>query len=139
VVRTGPVRFSRVNLTRLFHRAFDPIAVGAALGRPERSGAFGATPIVPTEGPIWSGEFDLADGIEEHVVWLQLNSVLGLDEGTPAGTALRYAVTEMLNNAIDHSHGTSAEVGVWSSPDALTFRVSNNGEGALLICAGGSA
>jgi len=39
-----------------------------------------------------------------------MNSVLGLDEATPAGTALRYAITEMLNNAIDHSCGTSAEV-----------------------------
>ncbi|HEY2044374.1 MAG TPA: MerR family DNA-binding transcriptional regulator [Jatrophihabitans sp.] len=113
------------------HRLFDPTAVRAALGTSERSGTFGVARIIPTEIPIWSKRFDLADGIEEHLVWQQINSVLGLDEGTPAGSTVRYAITEMLNNAIDHSRGTSAEVAVWSSPDALTFRISDDGEGAF--------
>jgi hypothetical protein len=113
------------------HRLFDPTAARAALGAPERSDTFGAARIVPTEAAIWSARFDLADGIEEHLVWQQVNSVLRLDEGTPAGTVLRYASTQMLNNAIDHSRGTSAEVAVWSSPDVLTFRISDDGEGAF--------
>lgn len=113
------------------HRMFDPTAVRAALAVPERSGTFGAARIVPTDAPAWSGEYDLADGVEEHLVWQRLNSVLGLDEATPAASALRYAVTEMLNNAIDHSQGTSADVAVWASPDALAFRISDDGDGAF--------
>ncbi len=113
------------------HRLFDPTAVRAALSALERSDTYGAARIVPDKVPTWSGTFALTDGIEEHLVWQQINNVLCLDEGSPAGGALRYAITEMFNNAIDHSHGTSATVAVWASPDDLTFRISDDGQGAF--------
>jgi excisionase family DNA binding protein len=113
------------------HRLFDPTAVRAALSGSEPNRTFGAARTIPIDGPIWSGRFDLADDIEEHVVWRQINDVLQIDEATAAGTVLRYAVTELLNNAIDHSNGTSVAVAVWSSPEALTFRISDDGEGAF--------
>jgi anti-sigma regulatory factor (Ser/Thr protein kinase) len=73
----------------------------------------------------------LTSGIEEHLVWRQINDVLHLDEGSPAGTALPYAITAMLNNAIDHSQGTTATVAVWATPDDLTFRISDDGQGVF--------
>ncbi|HEY3713291.1 MAG TPA: DUF4325 domain-containing protein [Jatrophihabitantaceae bacterium] len=64
-------------------------------------------------------------------MWQEVNDVLDVDEGSPAGTVLRYSITEMLNNAIDHSRGSSVEVTMWASEDALTFRITDDGEGAF--------
>lgn len=55
--------------------------------------------------PEWATEFPLA-GLAEDVVWAQIRSELG-EIPEPAKRILGYAITEMANNAIDHSHGTT--------------------------------
>lgn len=113
------------------HRLFDPTAVRAALGVSRTDGTFGAASIEPDAPPIWSRRFPLGGALEEHVVWQEINGVLDLDEGSPAASVLRYSITEMLNNAIDHSHGSTVEVTVWADQDSLTFRIADDGEGAF--------
>lgn len=112
------------------HRLFDATAVRAALGAPGGAGTFGAAQIEPTAPPTWARRFPIR-GLEEHRVWQEINGVLLLDEGSPAGMVLRYGITEMLNNAIDHSQGSSVEVTAWAFADSLTFRIMDDGEGAF--------
>lgn len=122
--------------TRGGHRLFDPTAVRAALGTPSgtigvSSTDFGAAPIEPSAAPIWARQFVLDQQLEEHVVWQQLNDVLALAEDSAAGMVLRYAISEMVNNAIDHSHGSTVTVTVWVDTENLTFRIADNGEGVF--------
>lgn len=42
---------------------------------------------------------------------------------------MRYAFTQMLNNAIDHSGGTRVAVDWWDDPDDLTFEIRDDGHG----------
>jgi anti-sigma regulatory factor (Ser/Thr protein kinase) len=58
-----------------------------------------------TRVPEWVAEFPLA-GLAEDVVWAQVRSELG-EIPEAARRILGYAVTEMANNAIDHSRGTT--------------------------------
>lgn len=53
---------------------------------------------------VWSRRYAL-EGLEEHLVWTDVERVLGVSG--PALTVARYAVTEMVNNAIDHSGGST--------------------------------
>lgn len=55
-----------------------------------------------------------------------------LAEITPAARSiLNYAVTEMVNNAIDHSSGTSFEVSVRCSDQVITIEIGDDGVGAF--------
>lgn len=71
------------------------------------------------------------DGLEEHVVWREVERVLGSDALGPARAAAHYALTEMVNNAIDHSRGTKVRTRVGVSTDALHFEVVDDGVGAF--------
>ncbi|AYG02949.1 STAS-like domain-containing protein [Gryllotalpicola protaetiae] len=104
------------------HRLFDPDAVRAALGR----SATAETP--PAASPDWRRAEKL-DGLREDVVWAAVASELGIDPKTEGGRIAAYAFTEMLNNAIDHSGGTSADIQVWRSSDAIDFTIADDGEG----------
>ncbi len=54
--------------------------------------------------PMWTAVFPLA-GLAEDLVWEEIRSELGAIPEL-ASRILGYAITEMANNAIDHSHGT---------------------------------
>lgn len=55
-----------------------------------------------------------------------------LAEITPgARSILNYAVTEMVNNAIDHSSGTAFEVSVRCSDQVITIEIGDDGVGAF--------
>jgi DNA-binding Lrp family transcriptional regulator len=72
------------------------------------------------------------DGLREEAVWTDVR-------GTPAAQGLpeialslaHYSVTEMVNNAIDHSASVSARVRVSSEHDALVLEVQDEGVGAF--------
>lgn len=113
------------------HRLFDPTAVRAALGASRGDGPFGAAAIEPDVPPIWSRRFPLDGDLEEHLAWQEITGVLDLDEGAPAAMVMRYSITEMLNNAIDHSRGSAVGVTVWAYQDSLTLRLTDDGEGAF--------
>jgi excisionase family DNA binding protein len=55
----------------------------------------------------WSRRYDV-DDLEEHLVWADVQAALRLSGRAQA--VARYAVTEMVNNAIDHSGGSIVAV-----------------------------
>lgn len=80
----------------------------------------------------WSAQYAAA-GLEEDLVWRELkDSVKRVQElpDTAAGVA-RFAFTEMINNAIEHSDSEIVSASLTSNEDLLTFRVADEGVGAF--------
>lgn len=72
------------------------------------------------------------DELEEHRVWEAVaREVRSIREAPPnVSSILRYAFTEMLNNAIDHSGGAEARVKIWA-PDPVSFEIHDDGIGVF--------
>lgn len=69
-------------------------------------------------------------GLEEHVVWAEdLLPVLSKYAQPNALRIWEYSVTEMINNAIDHSEGTEVTVSLSLSPIDAGCSIKDNGEG----------
>lgn len=77
----------------------------------------------------WSGSFE-REGLDESVVWSQLDAALGL-EASDAIRLMNYAFTEMLNNAIDHSEGSRIDIRVWLRSTLLGFSIRDDGVGVF--------
>jgi len=71
------------------------------------------------------------DGLEEHVVWRDMLASLDLAPESTAVNILRYAVTEMVNNAIDHSGGSSVVVSAMTALGRIDITVTDDGVGAF--------
>jgi anti-sigma regulatory factor (Ser/Thr protein kinase) len=73
--------------------------------------------------------FTIEPGLEEDQVWCA--TVLPLLEGLPANNIdiWHYCVTEMVNNAIDHSEGSRLIVVVLRRPSNTRVRVLDDGIG----------
>jgi len=109
------------------HRLFDLGAVRAAVARrtlPE-------DPLTAAQEaePSWSQDLTLL-GLSEDVVWRRIRQDLGLDAEAPAGQIIRYAFTEMLNNAIDHSDSEMVSINWWVTSDQWIFAIRDYGVGA---------
>jgi hypothetical protein len=114
------------------HRRFDLAGVRDAWARRQLD----ATPGVATgtEG-VWAYTYPLAGGNEEDV-WREMDAKVGL-EG-PARSAAHYVVTEMVNNAIDHSQGTHVTVAVGRDVAGhVVIDILDDGEGAFRHLAAG--
>ncbi len=72
------------------------------------------------------------EGLAEDVVWRELFApvVSGLPENVV--DIWRYGVTEMVNNAVDHSGSPTVEVGVWRDAVKTLGMVRDSGEGIFL-------
>lgn len=70
------------------------------------------------------------DGLEEHEVWERIVGSLG-PMPDPAKDLHRYAFTEMLNNAIDHSEGVHARIRVRRLEGAIEVTIADDGVGAF--------
>jgi anti-sigma regulatory factor (Ser/Thr protein kinase) len=72
------------------------------------------------------------EGLREDAAWGEVRQeVKSVAEAPPiAAKALRFAFTEMVNNAIEHSGGTTVEVDVASAP-RFFFRVADDGVGVF--------
>jgi len=76
-----------------------------------------------------SKEF-LLDGLEEHVVWAEYLKPVLTDLLTPeALNVWEYGVTEMINNAIDHSQGTKLKVQLYANVAFTSCYIGDDGEG----------
>jgi excisionase family DNA binding protein len=108
------------------HRLFDLGLVREALARR----ALGGVPSKLRSTSRWARSLPL-QGLAEGQVWQDLAHDLDYDPRfpTPALRIMRYAFTEMLNNAIDHSGGTRAEVEWWDDADMLAFDIRDDGRG----------
>lgn len=97
------------------HRRFDLAAVREAL-----AGVHDA---------LWHRSFP-REGLAEDEVWSELSDVLP-PMSQEARAIASYAVTEMVNNAIDHSDGTQVDVSVRRSGPDLAFVVRDDGVGVF--------
>lgn len=70
------------------------------------------------------------DGLAEDVVWARIRSELG-EVPEPARRILGYAVTEMANNAIDHSHGTTLRATLSLAGRIVRVGIADDGIGAF--------
>ena len=68
-------------------------------------------------------------GLDEHRVWLEDVAPLVSDLQPNVVDIWRYGVTEMVNNAIDHSEGSHVTVLIERNALRATVRVSDDGEG----------
>ncbi len=80
--------------------------------------------------PDWSMTAPL-EGLEEDRVWARLRDEIGEPIPQRAHTILAYAVTEMVNNAIDHSGGSQVAVSARVIGRALEVRIADDGVGAF--------
>ena len=100
------------------HRLFDPEATKAAFANRR-------------EGRTLRIELPL-EGLEEDLVWQRLESELPPRRASPEARGIaRYAFTEMLNNAIDHSGGTRAIVSWRPGSETIAVGVEDDGVGAF--------
>lgn len=111
------------------HRFFDPTRVRAALAGSSR-GDYGAQPLPPDRPAEFVAQYDLRTSAEDEI-WTELAAHLTPDVGERARRILAYAVTEMANNAIDHSGGDALRAGLWVSADTVVFQLQDDGEGAF--------
>ncbi|MGH2757084.1 MAG: STAS-like domain-containing protein [Actinomycetota bacterium] len=81
---------------------------------------------------IWSGQFEI-QGLEEHVVWRDLTEAVATVGGLPQNAAAiaRFAFTEMLNNAIDHSGSEGVAISVGNPGKSLLLSIADEGVGAF--------
>lgn len=70
-------------------------------------------------------------GLQEHLVWRELRSVLGSALGEAAQRILGYATTEMINNAVDHSDGREVRVSASDDAGTITIVIADDGVGAF--------
>lgn len=110
------------------HRRFDPALVQAAL-RTRHGRQLSTGSLEPLEPPTWNVRRSLA-GLQEDVVWDVLSRA-HIHPDLSARPIIRYAFTEMLNNAIDHSDGTHVDLSAWVSDERLAFLIQDDGVGAF--------
>ncbi|VXC00837.1 STAS-like domain-containing protein [Aeromicrobium sp. 9AM] len=97
------------------HRRYDLDEVRAAL--------------LATHTQAWRGAFPL-EGLREDQLWRDLRPSLDPISEQGRGIAA-YAVTEMVNNAIDHSAGTSVTVEARRATNHITITVQDDGVGVF--------
>jgi predicted transcriptional regulator len=72
------------------------------------------------------------EGLEEDVVWSELSGSVPTEQTSPEAVRIvAYAFNEMLNNAIDHSGGTSVLVRGWFEGPTLAFEIGDDGIGVF--------
>lgn len=71
----------------------------------------------------------LLAGLDEHQLWMTDIAPLVSDLAPNVIDIWRYGITEMVNNAIDHSEGQQVVVAVERNALRTTMRVSDDGEG----------
>ncbi len=114
--------------TRGGHRRFDLTEVDEAWAR--HRGAVVAV-AAPGPGPRWRRRFDLV-GLAEDKVWTEIkDDVAELAKHSGAQRIMAYAVTEMVNNAVEHSDGRSVDVGLWLGTGKVRVIVADDGVGVF--------
>ncbi|MFW6051145.1 MAG: STAS-like domain-containing protein [Myxococcota bacterium] len=101
-------------------------------GRVVREGAARATRYRLPEEPAWAGSFPL-EGLAEDRVFELLEADVPLLAGLAGNAAnvVTYVVTEVVNNAIDHSSGQRLRIRVNTVGTALAIEVEDDGVGAF--------
>jgi anti-sigma regulatory factor (Ser/Thr protein kinase) len=80
-------------------------------------------------GPRVAGRYALDGGISEDHVWKQSVAPLLADLTQDERDICHYGLTEMVNNAIDHSGGKAALVRAWRTAASIVIQISDDGRG----------
>jgi anti-sigma regulatory factor (Ser/Thr protein kinase) len=123
------------SLTSGGHRRYDLAATRAAWTRYR---LIHATPAggMPLGSPTYAAHHPLG-GLQEDRVWAEVLPRVSLGDRPGAARILAYAVTEMVNNATDHSGGTLVAVQAWRSTGDVVVEVRDDGEGVFAHLAAG--
>ncbi len=105
---------------RLRRMAEERIITGDGRGQGRR---YGLLPILSVR------KSHVRDGLDEFLVWQEDVAPLVADLPENAVDICRYGVTEMVNNAVDHSEGTEVTIRVQRTALTTMIRVADNGEG----------
>jgi anti-sigma regulatory factor (Ser/Thr protein kinase) len=112
-------------LTSGGHRRFDPVDLYR----------FRGSAPTPSGRGLFLQEYGLL-GADEHEIWIDLQSELSISGA--ATMIARYAVTEMVNNAIDHSGGAGVVVSARADTQGrVVITISDDGEGLFQHLANG--
>ncbi|MFT4229516.1 MAG: DUF4325 domain-containing protein [Microbacterium sp.] len=110
------------------HRRYDRATLVAEGSRraPAASTAGAATPV------LWQNEYPLAN-LTEDAVWADVRAELEQRTTVPeqARALLAYAVTEMVNNAIDHSRGGAVRMSLGLRGRTVAVTIDDDGVGAF--------
>lgn len=77
----------------------------------------------------WEQKYPLNNGLEEDVLWRQAFAPRLVNIPDNALNIWNYGVTEMVNNAIDHSEGSDLHVSITRTAANIDVLISDNGEG----------
>jgi excisionase family DNA binding protein len=105
------------------HRRYDLAAVKRQLER---------------RSPIFDTSFDLT-GLQEHLVWRDFERTLSSSVTEQARRILGYSITEMVNNAIDHSGGERVRLTAFADDARIEITVADDGVGVFDRMMGGLA
>ena len=109
------------------HRRFDLREVDEAWRKYRQA----LEPFQPDAAPRWRRSFELR-GLAEDKVWADVRAAAGeLADHPHAQQIAAYGVTEMVNNAVDHSDGGSVDVSLWIDPAEIRLVISDNGVGVF--------
>lgn len=109
------------------HRRFDLAEVDAAWREHRRD----VRPIQRKAAPRWRRRFDL-DGLAEDEVWAEAKDAAPELADRPLAQRITgYAVTEMVNNAIDHSDGRQVDVSLWIDGTEIRVVIADDGVGVF--------
>ncbi|HEY6548916.1 MAG TPA: ATP-binding protein, partial [Vicinamibacteria bacterium] len=121
LVRTGLLKSTGKARATRYHLASAP--------------SHGEGPAAPV--PLAPATFDrryVREGLAEDYVWNEVVATfpgLANPEAKNAQAALAYALTEMVNNAIDHSGAATVDVRAGVGADTVWFEVRDDGVGAF--------
>jgi excisionase family DNA binding protein len=114
--------------TRGGHRRFD---LADAVEAWTRHRGVASQAGAPTPTPRWRHQYDL-EGLAEDKVWAEAKAAAPeLGEHLRAQRIMAYAVTEMVNNAIDHSDGNHVDVRLWLEARTARVVIADDGVGAF--------
>jgi anti-sigma regulatory factor (Ser/Thr protein kinase) len=134
MLRRGPASSTelaaRLGVSR--QAAFERLRELVEGGQVVREGAARATRYRLAEQPVWERAFPL-EGLAEDRVFELLESEVPLIRGLTgnAASVVTYVVTEVINNAIDHSSGQHLRVRVESLGTTLAIDIADDGVGVF--------
>lgn len=116
------------------HRRYDLAATRAAWRRYRLEQVGIADPDAVQSSGVDRMVFDeslMLAGLEEDRVWNEVVKTLDLAERPPAWRILAYGFTEMVNNAIDHSAGSTVHVAAGRGAGVVELTIEDDGRGAF--------
>lgn len=111
------------------HRRLQKLVASGVL---DKTGAARATRYHLNEAPLWERQFDRA-GLDESEVYRAMHDEIPAlaNADTDLADLSAYAITEIVNNAIDHSGGVRIDISVVQAGPLMTVSIADDGVGVF--------